>query len=257
MHRPRWGKAGHLGPISRLGAKASGKLAILWDPIYRTKHITHLELKVITENLHGFTKQLQNQEVRNLLLWEDNQAVVHIINSMVSKPPAIMTELRTLHKFINTLGITTQASYLPSAVNRFADLLSRLKTLDDWRINPTPLQSLLQQFKPGIDRFADQTSSICARFNSLHLCPGTEAVDALSQPWGQDRNFWNPPIKLLPLVVETISQEAATGIVITPCWPAQSWYAPLKSLSHQATTYEAADLYLPPAWAPHGIKPPP
>jgi hypothetical protein len=90
---------------------------------------------------------------------------------MVSKSPALMTELRTLHKFVTTLGITIQARYLPSAVNRFADLLSRLKTLADWRINSTPLQSLLQQFKPGIDRFADQTSSICARFNSIHPLP--------------------------------------------------------------------------------------
>jgi hypothetical protein len=251
------GQGGTLGSNLQAGSQGQWEARGLWDPIYRTKHITHLELKAVTDNLHAFTKQLQNQEVRNLLLWEDNQAVVHILNSMVSKSPALMTELRTLHKFITTLGITIQARYLPSAVNRFADRLSRLKTLDDWRINPTPLQSLLQQFKPGIDRFADQTSSICARFNSLHLCPGTEAVNALSQPWGQDRNFWNPPIRLLPLVVEKISQEAATGILITPCWPAQSWYARLKSLSHQATTYEAADLYLPPAWAPHGIKPPP
>jgi hypothetical protein len=146
--------------------------------------------------------------------------VVYILNAMVSRSPALMCELRVLHKFLQRLGIQIQAHYLPSAVNRFADRLSRLKTLDDWRINPAPLRQWLERYRPEVDRFADPTSALCPRFNTEFYAPGTEAVDALAQPWGGTRNFWNPPLKLIPLVVEKIAREAASGLLVTPHWPA-------------------------------------
>ena len=139
---------------------------------------------------------------------------------LVSKSPPLMAELRTLHKFLHALEIQIQAIYLPSAVNRFADRLFRLKTLDGWKINRAAIQPLLSRFKPTVDRFADPTSHICPRFNSEFHALGSESMDALSQFWGINRNFWNPQLELLPLVVEMISHERATGILVTPCWPA-------------------------------------
>jgi hypothetical protein len=41
-------------------------------------------------------------------------------------------------------------------------------------------------------------------------------VDVLTPPWGGTRNFWNPPLKLIPLVVEKIAREAASGLLVTP-----------------------------------------
>jgi hypothetical protein len=55
--------------------------------VYWQKHITHQELKAVTENIHAFADQfqLQNHSAKELKLWKDNQTVVAIVNAMVSK----------------------------------------------------------------------------------------------------------------------------------------------------------------------------
>lgn len=75
--------------------------------------------------------------------WEDNKEVVHILNTMTTRSPALMKELRALHPVMLTLGISIESRYGPSAVNRFSDRFSRLQLLEDGRINTLALRALL------------------------------------------------------------------------------------------------------------------
>ena len=248
------GMGGTLGHDLRMGEPGVWEAKGLWDPHLRTKPITFLELRAVTDNLRAFAEDLRTGT--HLRVWEDNQAVVHILNTMTTRSPALMKELRALHRVMLKLGISIESRYVPSAVNRFADRLSRLRSLDDWRINTRSIRALLCEMEPTIDRFADHESTICPQFNSQYRSPGSSGIDSFQQHWGQTVNFWNPPLKLIPLVVEKIVQESATGLLVTPWWPAQSWCRRLKEIG-TAQLFHAPDVYLPPLWAPKHMPAPP
>jgi hypothetical protein len=124
-----------------------------------------------------------------------------------------MKELRCLHFVLNRIGIQIQAEYLPSAVNWFADRLSRLANLDDWRINPVPIQHLLL-------KIADRP--ICRRKNltlsQVQLrtpCPGKQGSGLVQPVLGRSSEFLEPSHhRLLPLGVEIISREHALGVLV-------------------------------------------
>ena len=109
--------------------------------------------------------------------------------------------------------------------------------------------------KPTVDWFADSQNSLCSRFTSEFASPGSLGIDALSHHWGHEASFWNPPLKLLPLVVKKIFQEQAHGLLVTPWWPAQGWCSRL-SRSFEPLILSSNEVYVPPAWAPN-MPPPP
>lgn len=248
------GQGGTLGKDLRQGSPGTWEARGLWDPLLRVQPITFKELRAVTDNLRSFERYLkQGQHIK---VWEDNQAVVSILNSMTSRSRPLMRELRRLHRLLLRLGITIESQYVPSAVNRFADRLSRLRTLDDWRINPQLLRRHLHSVQPTIDRFADAQTSILPRFNSQFESPGSVATNALSQLWSHEINYWNPPLKLLPLVTTKILKEKASGLLVTPFWPAQPWFNKLRTLA-TPQIYHASKAFLPPLWARPNLPPPP
>ena len=149
------GLGGTLGRDLRPGQPGTWKCRGLWHPVHRVKPITLLELKAVTHNLRAFSQQLHRHQSKVIKVWEDNQAVGRVLNTMTSKSPALMMELRVIHKVLVRLGISIDSHYLPSAVNRFADRLSRLQSLDNWRINQVAIAPLLKTLPPTMDRFAD------------------------------------------------------------------------------------------------------
>ena len=248
------GSGGTLGSDLRQGSSGTWEAKGLWDPILRTKPITFLELRAVTDNLRSFAKYVVRGT--HLKVWEDNMAVVHILNAMTSRSPALMDELRSLHHLLIRLGISIEAQYIPTAVNRYADRLSRLSTLDDWTINRACIQPLMEKVQPDVDWFADAQNSVCSRFSSEFASPGSLGIDALSHHWGTEASFWNPPLKLLPLVVEKISRERAHGLLITPWWPAQPWCSRLLRL-FKPHIVDAKEAYIPPVWASSTLPAPP
>jgi hypothetical protein len=62
------GQGGTLDQDLRPGVQGHWEARELWDQVYRTKHITHRELKTVTDNIHAFTQQLKDHQVRELSL---------------------------------------------------------------------------------------------------------------------------------------------------------------------------------------------
>ena len=91
-----------LGHDLRMGQPGVWDAKGLWDPQLRTKPITFLELWTATDNLRAFARDLRMDT--HLCVWEDNQAVVHIINNMTTRSPALMKELRALYRVMLKLG---------------------------------------------------------------------------------------------------------------------------------------------------------
>lgn len=141
-------------------------------------------------------------------------------------------------------------------MNHFKDGLSRLLTLNDWRINTKAIRLFLDSFPSTIDRFEKKINRVCNRFNSELTSPGSFGINSRSQDWSIDINFWNPSLKLLPPVVIKICHESAKGILLSPYCPASHWFTHLLYMA-LPQIFDSEEFYLPPLWAPPQMPLPP
>ncbi len=84
-------------------------------------HITLKELVAVRRGIAMYQDDLCGHVVR---LWEDNQAVVHIIRNKTSRSPVLMAELRALLQLLESLNITLMPKYICSELNPAASLFN-------------------------------------------------------------------------------------------------------------------------------------
>lgn len=209
----------------------------------RTKPITSLKLRAVAENIRSFAQHFRQRT--RLEIQEKQQAVVDILHAMASKSLQLMAELWVLQKPLTQPGLSIESSYIPTVINRYADRLSRIKILDEWRINCREIQPVPDQLLATTDRFSDNQNFLFSRFSSEYASPGSLATGALAQDWRSEINFWNLPIELLPPVVAKIKNGRAKAILVTQEWPAQAWYNQLLSPS-EPKIYPTEEIYIPP-----------
>jgi hypothetical protein len=122
----------------------------LWAGEERAEAISRRELNAVRLLLkRHFASYLAQAETRRILLHEDNQAVVHILNAMVSASRPMMAEIRRLEVMMRALGVRMEETWLPSAFNRYADSLSRQWDPGDVRVTEELVQSLSNSYAPG------------------------------------------------------------------------------------------------------------
>ena len=218
-----------------------------WLPQDRQQHITFKELKAVRYAVMTFLRQLTG---RNVLLHEDNQAVVAVLTHLTSRSPDMMQELRKLWYLLDAHGIAIRPRYIASAANVWADRLSRHLDKDDWRLNPRIFRYLDRLWGPHtVDRFASLENALLARYNSRWLDPRTEAVDCLrlsDATWRAETNWCNPPWGLLDDLILKLRSSGAAATVIAPHWPARSWYQGLLELAAEYRVYPPThDLFCP------------
>jgi hypothetical protein len=220
-----------------------------WRPHQLQYHITHLELLAVRLTVETFLDDLRGRRVK---LFEDNQAVMYIINKLSTKSPEIMAELRRLWLLLDTNDIRLRAEYIRSAENVFADALSREPDDEDWAFNPSLFKIYDKRWGPHtIDRFASANNTNCDRFNSRWLDPLTEGVDALSRGWrvhpetgALEINWLNPPWSELPDVIQKLRESGAAATVVAPCWASAAWFTDLMEISTEVDVLPpAADLF--------------
>ena len=213
----------------------------------RSNHITFKELKAVRYAVESFLPLLVG---RNILLHEDNQAVVAILTHTTTRSPDMMRELRKLWLLLDENDITIRPRYIRSAANIWADRLSREVDLSDWQFNPRLFRYLDKLWGPHtIDRFASMENRLTTRYNSRWNDPHCEAVDCLhlsDSSWRQEQNWCNPPWELLDDLVAKLFSSGAAATVIAPAWENASWFQQLRGLAHSMLIYPPArDIFFP------------
>lgn len=195
-------------------------------------HITFKELLAVRKGIEAFAPDLRGRVVR---LWEDNQAVVHIIRNKTSRSPLLMAELRLLLQLLDDLHIRLEPRYIRSELNP-ADEFSRLTDRDAWSLVPSVQRMLLAKvarsarMPVSLDPFACHQSKVCARFASRRSDPEALAFDGCALDWRSEVVWINPPWALLPDIIGKIDSERPAGVLIVPVWPSQVWWPRLLQL---------------------------
>ena len=201
-----------------------------WRPHQARHHITLLEAKAVRFTVEAFLSKLQG---RTVLLHEDNQAVVAMLKSWVSRSPELLAELRKTWQLLDDYDILLDSRWISTHNNVMADRLSRFRLQQGWRLHGDLLRLLLTRWgECSIDRFASAEDAVLPAFNSMCLDPKSAGTDAFAQEnWEDHLNFCNPPFAELPRLAHLLRDSGAAAVVVAPYWPAQGWFQALQELA--------------------------
>ena len=214
------------GHIINSNSEAQG----FWSPQVSKKSSNFRELQAVQNCLESFAPKLKNSRIQVLT---DNVTTAAFINFQGGQSLELSEIARKIWTLVVQLNINISARWLAGKNNILADSLSRQDSPYNWQINQNLFNYLDKLFGPHtVDRFACYQTTMCRKYNSLYLDMETAGIDALVQPdWHQENNWVNPPIYLIPRILEKIIQTQAQATVIAPLWRAMSWTPLLQRLS--------------------------
>jgi hypothetical protein len=190
------------GPLEA-GREGFSEMSAFWDKgCKQVAHITLLELSTVHLAHQEFVHMCSLQRGEVIRIYTDNQVTMHVINSTVSRSSTLMAELRRLHNLLQEHTLTLEMRYLPSALNLFADRLSRRHRAFDY------LPSL-----PGLRE---------------HWWVGASEHE-MKTTWG-NVELLRPPLELMALVPEKVKRDDFKGSMLIPWWPRQIWFHELLGL---------------------------
>ena len=142
-----------------------------------------------------------------------------------SRKPTLQEEALAIFATGVNNQIRLEPECIPREENEFADYFSRVVDYDDWMLNPIVFHELDIMWGPHtIDRFADVHNRQLERFNSRYWSPGTEAVDTFTCDWGNDNNWWCPPLYLIPRLIRHAKVTKTIGTLVIPHWPSAPFW---------------------------------
>jgi len=195
-----------------------------WSLSESKLHINTLELLAIFYGLKCFARNVKNSQI---LLRVDNTSAISYINKMGGVQFENLSNLaREIWKWCEQKNIWLFASYIPSKLNVVADEESRSTAFEyEWQLNPLFFQKICCELGvPKIDLFATCANAHCKRFVSWLPDPDAIAVDAFTLDWSDLEFYAFPPFSILTRVIKKIEMDEATGILVFPMWPSQTWF---------------------------------
>ena len=241
-----WGAALPSTPLTGSSQQSLGlPCAGIWSADERELGITPLELKAVRRALDKYTRwpvsgSWSNLSLgfeslirgRSLLLWEDNTAVVSILNNFSTSAPGMRDDLFAIMELLELEDAWLQCRYVKSAENP-ADYFSRMPSKAEWVLEQRVADTWMNWWQPcTVDRFADLSSARLPRFNSPYPCRGCEWVDAFTTSWVGECSWINPPWKDISRIVLRLQQEpGAAAVLLLPWWPSRPWWPALMGIT--------------------------
>jgi hypothetical protein len=174
------------GAVLQAPLEARKSFGGFWELDERVqRHITLKELVAVRKGVVNFADDLRGHIVR---LWEDNQAVVHIIHNRTSRSPQLMAELRKLMAVLDDLDIDLKPRYIRSELNP-ADEFSMITDRGAWRLRASTHRMLLHKARRilgadfTLDAFACHQTKICPRYASRLSDRHALGFDGLALDW--------------------------------------------------------------------------
>lgn len=194
-----------------------------FDAWEKRKSSTWRELEGIRFAMVSSKEFIKNSNV----VWNtDNKAASLIVESGSRKIELhnIAIDIYEIAKFNN---INLNVQWIPRENNKEADRVSKIIDIDDWKISDEFFGYLDNLWGPfSIDRFANHYNSKVERFNSRYYEIDTEAVDAFTQDWRGENNWFVPPVKCISRLLNRIEKtEKVKGTLIIPHWTSKPFWA--------------------------------
>lgn len=201
------------------GRKTGGK----WSKEEATQHINYLELLAVWLALQSFFPKNTNTSIKVL---SDNTTTVAYLNHMGGTKPKCNKLAHKIWSWCEENNNWILAAHIPGKTNVIADKQSRtIKDNMEWKLCPQKFREICTVLgTPEIDLFATRLNHQLPRYMSWKPDPGTEAVDAFTEPWGGLFPYIFPPFNLIGKVLGKIEREKVKAILVVPKWETQPWF---------------------------------
>jgi len=147
--------------------------------------INCLELGAVTRALLSFRHLIPAGAI--IRLRTDTMVALGVLRAGSSRSPILMDEMRDLYEFCTDMHVELRMEHVSSALNEWADRLSREHNTTDWTLRAATFSALDAKYGPhSFDLFASKQSARCSRFYARWMCPGALASDAFQQDWAAE-----------------------------------------------------------------------
>ena len=202
-----------------------------WEPGESEKHINWLKVKAILLSLKSFVDHISKKHVKIL---SDNTTAVCCINHMgTSHSQEINFLVTEIWELCIKHNVWITVAHIPGKQNVIADFESRRGGNNtEWALDQTVYDQATQllEVTPCIDLFASRLNYKCKPYVAFRRDPEAQAINAFCISWANLCFYAFPPFCIINRVLQKISEEKATGIIVIPHWPTQSWWPCLTNM---------------------------
>ena len=202
-----------------------------WTYTESTHHINYLEMYAILLGLQTFDTGKNNTHIRVMC---DNMTAVMVLNHMgTSHSNCCNYMTKKIWEWCIERGIWLSIAHIPGKQNFIADFESRRNQREsEWMLDKTSVLNALMELNvtPDIDLFASRISHQFTQYVAYKPDPNAFAIDAFSLDWSKLNLYAFPPFSVIPSVLSKMTAEQATGVIVVPDWPTQSWHPKVQQM---------------------------
>jgi hypothetical protein len=201
-----------------------------WSTTDKEQDIYILEMRAILNGVRSFSEKLRGCRIQILT---DNMICRHTLPNG-SRIPELRVLIKEIQHLVMSLDTTiVDVAWIPSELNVIPDQLSRLVDTNDWEVTDETWQSIRAKWPTmQIDRFASNENAKLPRFNTRFAHPTCQDYNCMAQDWTQGGlSYACPPLAMVGQVVQLISQQRTSAILIVPNWPQQPWWPKLQAMT--------------------------
>jgi hypothetical protein len=224
------------------------KAGYRWQPNEAHLHINVLELLAIEYALLAVCSDFSDKHIRIMC---DNTTAIAAIRKQGSTRTPIMNKIaRRIWLWATDKNIWLSAAHIPGVKNVEADEASRVfKDELEWTLNDDHFRAICKSFgTPNMDLFASHLNFKVMPFCSFKPDPFAAVIDAFTFKWDMPLGYAFPPFCLIGRILQKVTRDKATLILIVPDWSTKAWYPQFRNLLiAEPLSFEVHEctLYLP------------
>ena len=197
-----------------------------WEGSETDNHINVLELQAAYFALKSLCTNKTGIHIR--LMMDSMTAVSYIREQGGSKSLACNAIARKIWLWAFERQIWLSSEHLVGSLNVTADYESRHFQMEtEWMLDKSVFKNVVLKsgFEPNIDLFVSRVNCQITKFVSWKPQPEAYAVNAFSLDWHHFKPYCFPTFSIIPWVLQKISLDKVTALVVIPNWPTQPFYA--------------------------------
>lgn len=202
-----------------------------WSPEEAQHDINYLEMLAVSLALKSFSSVVQGKHVKLLV---DNTTAVTTINQMGTCHSRVNNQLsHQIWLWCIDHSVWLSVAHIPGKQNTEADRESRLPRKEtEWTLQKPIFDAATKKLgvTPNVDLFASRLNFQLKPYVAYQPDPEAHAINAFHISWKGYTFYAFPPFSVIQRVLQKISDEEATGLLVVPHWPTQTWWPYLMNM---------------------------
>ena len=202
-----------------------------WTPEEAQHDINYLEMLAVFLALKSFSSVVQGNHVKLLV---DNTTAVSTINQMGTCHSRVNNHLsQQIWLWCIDHAVWLTVAHIPGKQNTEADRESRLPRREtEWTLHKSIFDAAIKKLgvTPTVDLFASRLNFQLKPYVAYKPDPEAHAVNAFHISWKRHTFYAFPPFSVIQRVLQKISEEQTTGLLVVPHWPTQTWWPYLMNM---------------------------